>query len=323
MALAMILWALLRDRPCGRARCPRCWYSLDGALKRDAEPERSEGSDMAFECVCPECGRTITNRRHLFRTHRRWGAAWMGMALLVVGLAAGVLPRARAHGVVSLLPTTVLLECDSYTWEAGEAHWFRRWTAGGWLGAVDDELSRREGYTGGGVSRSLAPWQWRRWLRTSGALDPSPGAVAWHDPAPEFLEHTGIDPESAGYGRIRFVWGHGFRIRVVFDSEAVWTSEQLSLAEREYFAEQHDPAHYRMARDEGWFDPDPNEERSFTLIGASRAGGTSGPHFPTVFFVGGVPDRVRVHAVVEFGGDDADDLELGWFEVPVRVSGSE
>jgi hypothetical protein len=63
IALAAIAWGLFGDRSRGRARCPSCWYSLEGAGP-----------------VCPECG-TSSEPSERSRARRRWWPVVIGVAL--------------------------------------------------------------------------------------------------------------------------------------------------------------------------------------------------------------------------------------------------
>lgn len=96
-ALWLFLWAWWGDRSRGRARCGRCWYSLDVLL--------SNGDGLP---VCPECGWKGKKRGVYFRARRRrvWACA---AALVAIGAAVcGLAPKVRRDGVWSIAPTWVM-----------------------------------------------------------------------------------------------------------------------------------------------------------------------------------------------------------------------
>lgn len=91
IAISFALWALLWDRPRGRMRCPRCWYSLVG---------------HALPATCPECGRNITKTRQMLRTRRRWRVAML--ALLIVAATGWIAPVVATKGWVAAVPQPAL-----------------------------------------------------------------------------------------------------------------------------------------------------------------------------------------------------------------------
>lgn len=101
-AFALGAWALLWDRSRGRPRCPRCWYSMTGALAASRETD-------APALRCPECGKQIRSRRGLFRTRRRWRWAGASILLVAAGYESLHVPRIRAHGLPGAIPTTALV----------------------------------------------------------------------------------------------------------------------------------------------------------------------------------------------------------------------
>lgn len=92
--LALTLWALLHDRSRGRARCPKCFFSLQGLAATR----------------CPECGGDVTDERRLHRTHRRWGVAVLAAVLLLLPAAlTGGLARVQQAGAWADIPSAVLV----------------------------------------------------------------------------------------------------------------------------------------------------------------------------------------------------------------------
>lgn len=72
---ALFLWAMFRDRPRGRLRCPRCWYDMKGAVEAAADGP----------WTCPECGTVAKSLGSLRRTRRR--KRRIALALLLIFLA--------------------------------------------------------------------------------------------------------------------------------------------------------------------------------------------------------------------------------------------
>jgi len=97
-ALALLYWAIFRDRSRGRRRCPKCWYDL-------------RGSDSL---TCSECGYTAKRQRQFFRTRRRW--RWV-VVVVVIGVGARVLwlvPKAQREGWLAAAPTTIVISAIPY-----------------------------------------------------------------------------------------------------------------------------------------------------------------------------------------------------------------
>jgi hypothetical protein len=96
----LFLWAMFKDRPRGRLRCPKCWYDMKGA--KDAAPEPP--------WTCPECGRTIRAHKHLRRTRRKLRVAVPCLLLLLLALYGWTArDRVIARGWIGAIPTTILM----------------------------------------------------------------------------------------------------------------------------------------------------------------------------------------------------------------------
>lgn len=110
---SLLLWALFGDRSRGRARCSKCWYRLEGV------PADERGLR-----TCPECGRAKLSARDLARTRRRKRWAGVALVLLVSGWGVWKFPQARARGLWSYAPTTVLILVRdlafTYRWGASD-----------------------------------------------------------------------------------------------------------------------------------------------------------------------------------------------------------
>jgi predicted RNA-binding Zn-ribbon protein involved in translation (DUF1610 family) len=96
LAVVLVGWALLWDRPRGRRRCPKCWYDM-------------EASAEVAAVVCPECGNQIETDRELRKTRRRWGMALLALPLLAGAYAVPRAPDVHERGLVALVPTRVLI----------------------------------------------------------------------------------------------------------------------------------------------------------------------------------------------------------------------
>ncbi len=68
-AVACACWALWGDRPKGRKRCRKCWYTL---------PPEAGASTR-----CPECGYTALRDSDVLRTRRRWALLALGLLIAV------------------------------------------------------------------------------------------------------------------------------------------------------------------------------------------------------------------------------------------------
>lgn len=91
----LALWGLLRDRARGRARCPGCWYSM-------------EGHAALLPATCPECGRVAKRAAMLYRTRRWWGVISVGGVVMLLGNVLFAVPRVQKYGAVGAVPTVLL-----------------------------------------------------------------------------------------------------------------------------------------------------------------------------------------------------------------------
>lgn len=92
LGVAVIWWALFRDKARERRRCPRCWHDL----------AHTPG------LTCGECGFTAAGERALFATRRRWGVA--GVALVaILGFTFWTRMTVTQVGWESLLPNSALV----------------------------------------------------------------------------------------------------------------------------------------------------------------------------------------------------------------------
>lgn len=92
-ALMTLVAAFLGDPARGRHRCRKCWYPMQPAVP----------------AACPECGKTAAKPADLERTRRPLRPILAGLALLVIAQLGWFDPYIRQHGLVSLIPTDVLI----------------------------------------------------------------------------------------------------------------------------------------------------------------------------------------------------------------------
>ena len=144
LGLLLALWALFWDRSRGRKRCPKCWYSMEGAVT---------GANGGF--TCPECGTTIRSPRALLKTRRR--PLWVGLGV-VAGLASYpvfAIPAVREGGWRRAVPSSVLV----FIVPVGENAWkpstLDIFPFGGPRSPLLKELLRRE------EEHKLSTWQSR------------------------------------------------------------------------------------------------------------------------------------------------------------------
>ncbi len=85
----------------GRARCPRCWYDMPGAVPV---------AGVQFQKVCcPECGGSIGRFGELYRTRRKGGMLWLAgvVGLLIYPVFKG--GEMLRWGPRALVPSTLLI----------------------------------------------------------------------------------------------------------------------------------------------------------------------------------------------------------------------
>lgn len=131
-SLALIFVGIQFDPARGRARCPACWYSMQGFEKH----------------TCPECGRPPGAAAELLRTRRSRPVIVFGVALLLASLALSRVGAVRAMGWKGAFPTTLLIFGmeylpDSLIGGSGSM------APLGWRGTLADRLQ----------SVDLPPWQ--------------------------------------------------------------------------------------------------------------------------------------------------------------------
>ena len=102
LGLLLGLRALFWDRSRGRKRCPKCWYSMEGAVKDDGG-----------KYTCPECGQSIVKDRKLHNTRRRWRWSVVAGLLITMGLT-GIVGATLQRDGWDALPTRVLIEALAF-----------------------------------------------------------------------------------------------------------------------------------------------------------------------------------------------------------------
>ncbi|MCC6951645.1 MAG: hypothetical protein IT433_09390, partial [Phycisphaerales bacterium] len=131
-SLAIVFVGIQFDPARGRARCPACWYAMQG-----------------FETyTCPECGRPPGPRAHLLRTRRSRPVIAFGVAILLLSLCLSRVGAVRAMGWKGVFPTTLLILGmehlpDSLIGGSGSM------APLGWRGTLADRMQ----------SADMAPWQ--------------------------------------------------------------------------------------------------------------------------------------------------------------------
>ncbi|MCH8269897.1 MAG: HEAT repeat domain-containing protein [Planctomycetes bacterium] len=132
--LGMSLWGFfVRGRSRRRARCPGCWYSMVGTPAQGTKH------------ICPECGHAIEGTRYLYRTRRHWRVVFLGLTLVLSGLALGSIAMAGGKPWQRFVPASILVflvDPDDVGSGVADATW--------------DELRTRATYD------QLSAWQRRR-----------------------------------------------------------------------------------------------------------------------------------------------------------------
>lgn len=174
--LAAAAWCLFADRALGKKRCPKCWYSMEGASG----------------LTCPECGKTVKSERGLLRTRRRWGRAGLGLFVIVVGSALAATPMVMRWSTLARLPRPVLMVLVRFEQTAGgpafaeaQARAFHGsrllmpdftgwsdWEASWFAVATANALQAQSMVTG------VADWRAERWSGDSGELLPGTRVVS-------------------------------------------------------------------------------------------------------------------------------------------------
>lgn len=93
LAILFIARGWYGDRARGRARCPKCWYSLDSGSSK-----------------CAECGRAFESELEKYKTRRRWRLVIAGAAFAVAGALSPTLMVGLTRGWPAAAPTVVLVQ---------------------------------------------------------------------------------------------------------------------------------------------------------------------------------------------------------------------
>lgn len=188
LVVLLLLWfAVWRGRSRGRARCPRCWYDMSGSV----------AGDPSF--TCPECGRSISRPRKLYRVRVRWVGLALACVCAVLCAASLMMPSIEKGGVRKYLPTRVLIammEFEPYvrtystvdTIEMDEAR--NR-------GFIRSELNLRR--TSGAFSRA----DWRAYLAATRSLHPKVHRQHWVPTAYATMRYSPTRVRSFTDARIR------------------------------------------------------------------------------------------------------------------------
>jgi hypothetical protein len=215
--LWLFWWAWWGDRARGRARCGRCWYSMDALM----------GGDAALP-VCPECGWRGKRRDAYLRARRRRVWACLAVLIAVGAGVCGVTPKIRRDGVWSIAPdalvkkvaTSGLRPSNSFVEEMvkrfGGAEWLNgslaqsvyrenRWlqlTRAKWVKGVPLRARVESSYSSSGVFSGLnyhcAESNWG----LSNSADPwnVQSHENWWDPGCVALLARPIDAKSCAFG---------------------------------------------------------------------------------------------------------------------------
>lgn len=168
LAILVLLWAMLWDRPGRRgrpaARCRRCWYDL-------SEVGGIGSVSHASPVVCTECGKSHVSARSLRRTRRRYKVLVVALLLWALAYGARVTPAAQREGWLRAVPAPVLVLALPFLSEepgSSMSFFFEKDMASPYEEAILDHLSRdhgtiRVGATRfGWLSRRMVFWMARR-----------------------------------------------------------------------------------------------------------------------------------------------------------------
>lgn len=157
----VLSWAWLWDRSRGRLRCPKCWYGMEGVPAAPVGVD-SEGRATGSRWTCPECGKKTLSEGKLRKTRRRRRWAALGLVMLVAAWGVWKFPEARRRGLVSYVPTTILIFTHelAYTYNWGGSD------VGGELmvRVYDNQVSSWQ------LAR-IAPWDLENLVDTNGSLE--------------------------------------------------------------------------------------------------------------------------------------------------------
>jgi hypothetical protein len=203
IGLIILAFALFRDRSRGRRRCPKCWYSMDGAPT----------------LTCPECGRVAKTEKKLFKTRRGRRGIAVALTFFIAAYGAWKWPEVQRNGWTSLIPTTVLVWIAptpdyDFSQAAGLA---RRVVQHPLTSAIQDRLHQ-----------GVAPWQsqifMQRWLDNDG-INPRTWITAppvWHTERnlPLRIEHSNLSVY--GHASVDHAWESG--------ADRLWIAPEAMLA---------------------------------------------------------------------------------------------
>jgi hypothetical protein len=152
IGLIVLVFALFRDRSRGRRRCPKCWYSMDGAPT----------------LTCPECGRVAKTEKKLFKTRRSRRGIAVALTLVIASYGAWKWPVVRRGGWTEFIPTTALA-CIAPTSPLEGLDPYARLSTHSIADQLRHATTRR-------MTRGCARWQSQHYIqRCADAHGPNPG----------------------------------------------------------------------------------------------------------------------------------------------------
>lgn len=119
----LFLWAMFKDRPRDRLRCPKCWYDMKDVVEAPANVDAASPASTLRDppWTCPECGKAIRAAKDLKRTRRRkWIATIATLAVCLSLYAPLARDRVIARGWIGAIPTTalaLLASVDRDSWD--------------------------------------------------------------------------------------------------------------------------------------------------------------------------------------------------------------